>query len=403
MSSTPNLKFDNTAEFAEYVEKMREANPNKSITQIMDRLANKWATIKWMDINTYDAQHQWRWESVISFIENKEKTNNSWSYDSLNEFDKLTGNFWKENDDSKVNNDDYYLLTNEESKKEYWDTWEYAKEWPNANKTMSTLNTLVMWWKSLWNKTIKVRPTNTETLWADRAIETTVKNAAQQLIKEFPWKSKAWYQKMLPQVVKWLKWAAKFVWQHAPSIIAWAITAVDTNNALKNWTLRTAKAEWDDSLLWALKDAWRWAYSAIDNEILFWVLPDWDAVYNTDPEKAEAQAQWFDDQKKIKNTYKTLKKYDKEVSKLWADRSQAERDIIDYIVWTRNSQNANNNDTYASISKNFDYKKFKWPDWEWKQAWVYTGKNKDLKWKTLQELKDSWVNVSEFNKKWKQK
>lgn len=68
----PDLNFNDAQELTEYVMKMHEANPNKSIGDVMDWLLNNWATVAWKDMMTIESKNPWWWNKVIEAVNKKE-------------------------------------------------------------------------------------------------------------------------------------------------------------------------------------------------------------------------------------------------------------------------------------------------------------------------------------------
>lgn len=176
--------------------------------------------------------------------------------------------------------------------------------------------------------------------------------------------------------------AAKTVW---PIIAAW-ISTYQNYEDIDEWVL---KKEWRWNWDWAGKyrrDAWRNAYATVDN-MLFWGLPNIDAVYNkaeddnwySNIHSNKAQKEQKAQLKKDKETKKrydttfwiaswTLKDVEKTFSKIGkGDEMNARQQMSNVAV--KNGEVADDN-FQADFVKNNEWKTVKKKDWTTVKTWV---------------------------------
>ena len=211
-----------------------------------------------------------------------------------------------------------------------------AKEWEEQ------FNQLTNWQPDTSND--KLEDDIIEDEWANlAAAPATIQILSQALTEKV---GKEWANKILKWITtKWAKWlsnilwkSAKFIWRNAWAIATWLISAYETYNDRDKWKV---KAEYINGNEWAwayLRDVWRNAYAYADN-VLFWALPNIDAVYNNSKSERKAQSEALNKNKEVKKTAKELKQYTKVMDKLkWDEQNEAVRQMTNVAVnqWKQN-------------------------------------------------------------------
>ena len=334
-----------------------------------------------------------------------------WTYDSSSSFDELTGNV------NTVWDDEYQLLTNEESKDMYGNlsTQWAATKWWNFNPS-----SLYPTMKALWNAKVKVPPENWATFYNAKNANTVRDTKAWQYVekkavKELTKKEAKSVAKNAAKVAKdyikrWWEKVAKLVWkvwlERAMLIIWQAYEAYRTFKDTEQWWVKSEVAEdWYWEWRW-LRDFWRTFYAYMDNT-LFWLLPNLDAVYNkwawdwlywwmTSNYEQQKQAEKIAENMKINDDYSTSKKYWKEVKKSWDGQAIANSET-EYLINTGKAKEWwFTPEDRKKLSKLFNWKEVPLKDWTTRKDRVYVWKNKQLQWRTLTELWASWITFDKI-------
>lgn len=347
-----------------------------SANQVNEKLKSEWYTVEGKDISTVLA----------------EMAKPQWTYDTSDSFDELTGNV------DTVADDDYQLLTNDESKEMYGNlsTQWNATHWWNFNP--SSLYPSI---KALWNVKVNTPIDLANKQWQiieKKAIKELTKkeakNVAKNTVKVAKDYIKRWWKKIAELVWKvWLERAVLIIWQ----LYEWYRTLKDT----EQWWVKSEVAEeWYWEWRWT-RDSLRTFYAYMDNT-LFWLLPNIDAVYNkwawdwlywwiTANYEQQKQAEKIAENKQINKDYKTSKKYWKEVDKAWDDQAVGNSEI-QYLINTGKSKEWwFTPEDRQKLSKLFDWKEVPLKDWSTRKDRVYVWKNKSLQWRTLTELWARWI------------
>lgn len=240
-----------------------------------------------------------------------------------------------------------------------------AKEWEEQ------FNQLTNWQPDTTND--KVEDDIIEDEWANlAAAPATIQILTQALTEKV---GKKWAKKILKWITtKWAKWlsnilwkSAKFIWRNAWAIATWLISAYETYNARDKWKV---KAEYINGNEWAWaywRDVLRNAYAYADN-VLFWALPNIDAVYNNTKSERREQAAAMNKNKEVKKTTKELKQYTKVMDKIkWNEEMEAIRQMSNVAD---NQWKMNDTAFKKQFVKDNEWKTMKKQDGSTYQTWV---------------------------------
>lgn len=158
-----------------------------------------------------------------------------------------------------------------------------------------------------------------ESDWFSAKDAATISMIIQEAIKN--WVTVKWLGKWLwwawSKLLSWLGVSAKFVARNAWAIATWLASAYETYNDRSNWKLKAEYwVNWDYSAWAYLRDAWRNLYGYTDN-VLFWILPNAEGIYNQTKWEQKEQVKELNKNKQVKDDYK----------KLWWN-------AIDNFLWT---------------------------------------------------------------------
>ena len=168
------------------------------------------------------------------------------------------------------------------------------------------------------------------TSWRGPKDAATIAMIIQECIKN--WVTVNWLGKWLSWAwstfLKWI-WATwKFLARNAWAIATWLASAYETEQDRKKWVLKAEYwVDWDYSAWAYARDFWRNMYWYTDN-VLFWALPNIDAVYNkADDDWLYTNVHSNEAQKHQKEELKKNKEIVDDYKKLWWNR-------FDNLLWT---------------------------------------------------------------------
>lgn len=236
--------------------------------------------------------------------------------------------------------------------------------------------------------------------WFDPKYAWTISLIVQEALKNWVTLGKlwSWLKAWWNWILKWVKRTASKALSNIWAIAAWLASAYDTAQDRKKWVLKAEYLTWNE-WAWAYwRDVLRNLYWYTDN-LLFWALPNIDAVYNKweddwlytsihSNEAQKKQKEQLETNKKVKATDKQMKKYRKEIDSAqekywWNAATEANNQITRMLVKSWDvSQKAQNEIRAELIDKWFKIKEVKDENWNTTYTWA--------KWKqTLQDYLNS--------------